>query len=77
MGLYTVEMVDPPPGWDDKMIEVRHRRIPVEKVGIACSEFLRISHELWLKAGRPGKAAPTVRVFAHGLSSFLQENKKT
>ena len=72
MGLYTVEMVDPPPGWDDKMIEVRHRKIPVEQIGIACSVLLSVSRALWLKAGKPGKAAPTVRVLAHDLSSLLQ-----
>ncbi len=68
--LYTVEMVDPPPGWDDRLVEIRHRRIPVDHIGQACSALLELSHELWLRAGSPGKAAPAVMVRACGLSSF-------
>ena len=68
--LYTVEMVDPPPGWDDKLVEVRHRNIPVDQIGHACSALLQLSHELWLGAGRPGKAAPGVTVYRVDLSSF-------
>ncbi len=70
MDLYTVEMVDPPPGWDDKMVEVRHRNIPADQIGHACTALLQLSYGLWLRAGRPGKAAPTVNVRAHDLSSF-------
>ena len=30
--LYTVEVVDPPPGWDDKVIDVRHKNIPADQI---------------------------------------------
>ena len=70
-------MVDPPPGWDDKMVEVRHRSIPADQIGHACSALLTMSHELWLRAGRPGKAAPCVTVSRLNLSSFsFQKAKK-
>ena len=68
--LYTVEMVDPPPGWDDKMVDVRHRKLTADQIGHACSALLKLSYELWLRAGRPGKAAPSVTVRQLGLSSF-------
>ena len=68
--LYTVEMVDPPPGWNDTMIDVRHRKIPADRIENACIALLRLSYDLWLQAGKPGTAAPSVTVRRLDLSSF-------
>lgn len=74
---YTVEMVDPPPGWDDRLVAIRHRDIPSEQIGNACSALLELSYELWLRAGKPGLAAPTVTVRALGLSFSSSYKQKT
>jgi len=60
--MFTVDVPDPPPGWDDRKIQVRHRNIPYDQIGHAVATLLELSYKLWLKAGCPGKAAPTVRV---------------
>ena len=59
---FTVEVTDPPPGWNDRDVEVRHRLIPRDQLELASYTLLRMAHVLWIKAGRPGKAAPSVRV---------------
>ena len=67
--LYTVEVVDPPPGWDDKLIDVRHRNIPADQIGSACRSLLELSYRQWLSAGRPGNATPSVVVKRLNFSS--------
>ena len=59
---YTVEVTDPPPGWDDRDVEIRHRLIPADQLANACGALLDASYRLWIKADKPGKAAPTVTV---------------
>ena len=59
---YTVEITDPPPGWDDRDVEVRHRLIGRDQIEQACTALLGMSYKLWLKAGRPGTAAPAVTI---------------
>ena len=59
---YIVEVTDPPPGWDDRDVEFRHRLITSDHIEQACTALLGMSHKLWLKAGMPGKAAPAVTV---------------
>ena len=60
--LYTVEITDPPPGWDDRDVDVRHREITSDQIGFACSALLKLSHNLWLRAGISGTAVPVVSV---------------
>jgi len=70
MYVFTVEIADPPPGWSEEVVDVRHRNIPADRIGHACSALLKLSYEFWLRAGRPGKAAPAVVVSRLNLSSF-------
>ena len=75
--LYTVEVVDPPPGWDDKMVEVRHRNIPSDQIGHACSALLDMMHRLTLRMQKPGHVTPTVTVRRAGRSSSSSIKNKT
>ena len=67
--LYTVEVVDPPPGWKDSDVEVRHREIPYDQIGHACVALLNIAEGLWRKSHNPGHVTPTVVVSKVGRSS--------
>ena len=76
--LYTVEVVDPPPGWDDKMVEVRHRNIPYDQIGHACAALLDIMHRLTMRLlTKPGHVTPTVTVRRAGRSSSSSIKNKT
>ena len=59
---YTADVLDPPLGWDDSAIELRHHDIPGDQVGNVVQALLANAHRLWLQAGQPGKAAPAVTV---------------
>ena len=59
---YTADVLDPPPGWDDDAIEIRHRNIPSDQIENVVQALLIRSRKLWLRAGCPGKAAPVVTV---------------
>ena len=58
---FSVEMVDPPIGWDDRQVEVRHRDISVDQVGDAVAALLNLAHNCWISNGRVGRA-PSVTV---------------
>ena len=60
--LYTVEVADPPPGWDYSMIDIRHRDIPMDQIGNACAALLQLLNKQLSRAGQPGTAVPPVLV---------------
>ena len=58
---FSVEMVDPPVGWDDRQVEVRHRDINENQIGDAVTALLNLAYRCWISNGSKGHA-PSVTV---------------
>lgn len=78
---YTVDILDPPAGWDDRKIEIRHRNIEDDQVGPAVLVLLAAAERLWRQSKAPTRA-PTVTVRRVGavvgqqIEMNLKERKK-
>ena len=44
---YSVEVVNPPPGWDDVTVAIRHRNVGVDQVGHAAVSLLKLALSCW------------------------------
>tara|TARA_B100000029_G_scaffold299576_1_gene292519 strand:+ start:268 stop:564 length:297 start_codon:yes stop_codon:yes gene_type:complete len=59
---FTVEMVDPPKGWDDRQVDVRHRDISSDQIENAVTALLKLAHHCWVASGCEGRI-PSVTVY--------------
>jgi hypothetical protein len=58
---FTVDVLDPPPGWNDANILVRRFSISEDKVGHVSLVLLQLAKKLWIQHGRVG-SEPVVTV---------------
>ena len=58
---YCVEVVNPPPGWNDVPVEIRHRNVGVNQVGHVAVALLKLAHSCWRTSGQGEQPMITVR----------------